>query len=74
MRLFFAHLDEKHIVGNFRENFDENAIETLNFIIEFYGKYVTKNGALGNNIIFLQQFFPFRGERFQCFPLAAPMV
>ena len=36
---------------------DENSIEKLNFYL-FMGKLVAKNRAFGNNIIFLQQFFP----------------
>ena len=40
--------------------FDENSIEKLNFYL-FFGKFVAKNRNLGNNIIFLQQFFPVRG-------------
>ena len=37
------------------------------FLIIF-GKVVAQNRAFGNNIIFLQQFFPFRGERSLCPP------
>ena len=48
------------IVGEIWENFDENSIEKLNFI-RISGKFVTKNRAFGNNIIFLQQFFRLRG-------------
>ena len=51
------------IVGKFWENFDENSIENLNFLF-FFRKFVTKNRAFGNNTIFLQQFFPFRGGDF----------
>ena len=40
--------------------FDENSIEKLNFYL-FLGKVVAKNRAFGNNINFLQQFFPVRG-------------
>ena len=63
MRYFFARLDEKQLWGNFekiQEIFDENSIEKLNFYL-FFGKSVAKNRAFGNNIIFLQQFFPVRG-------------
>ena len=38
--------------------------------IEFlmiFGKVVAKNRAFGNNIIFQQQFFPFRGGAFPMF-------
>ena len=64
MRLFFARLDENYkLFGNFEktlEIFDENSIEKLNFYL-FLEKVVAKNRAFGNNIIFLQQFFPVRG-------------
>ena len=64
MRYFFARLGEKHkLLRNFEkilEIFDDNSIEKLNFYL-FLGKVVAKNRALGNNIIFLQQFFPVRG-------------
>ena len=57
-------MDEKHkLLGNFEkilEIFDENAIENLNFYL-FLEKVVAKNRDFGNNIIFLQQFFPVRG-------------
>ena len=49
------------------EIFDKNSIEKLNFyffnfIFYFiFRKFVTKNRAFGNNTIFLQQFFRFRG-------------
>ena len=45
--------------GNFEKIlkiFDENSIEKLNFYL-FLGKFVAKNRAFGNNIIFLQQCF-----------------
>ena len=51
------------MLGNF-ENilkiFDENSIDKLNFYL-FLGKFVDKNRAFGNNIIFLQQFFRLGG-------------
>ena len=53
--------------GNFEKIlkiFDENAIEKLNFYL-FLGKFVAKNRNFGNNIIFLQQFFPVRGGGFE---------
>ena len=40
--------------------FDENSMEKLNFYL-FLGKFVGKYRNIGNNIIFLQQFFPVRG-------------
>ena len=43
-----------------------------NGFFTIFGKFVTKNIAFGNNIIFLQQFFPFRGI-FLPFPLAMPL-
>ena len=68
MRSFFARLDEKHkLLGNFEKIlkfFDKNALEKLNFVFfyfYFFRKFVTKNRAFGNNTIFLQQFFRFRG-------------
>ena len=39
---------------------DENSMEKLNFYL-FLGNFVAKNRTFGNNIIFLQQFFPVRG-------------
>ena len=57
-------MDEKHkLLENFEKIwkiFDENSIEKLNFYL-FLGKFVAKNRNFGNNIIFLQQFFPVRG-------------
>ena len=57
-------MDEKHkLLRNFEkilEIFDENSIEKLNFYL-FLGKVAAKNRAFGNNIIFLQQFFPVGG-------------
>ena len=61
------------LLGNFEkilEIFDENSIEKLNFYI-FFGS-VAKTRAFGNNIIFLRQFFRFRGGGFSPFPLATP--
>ena len=63
------------IVGKFWENF-ENFWWKFNRKIEFlasFGKVVAKNRSFGNNTIFLQQFFRFRGGRSLCSPLAAPM-
>ena len=42
--------------------------------LSIFGKVVAKNRAFGNNIIFLQQFFQFRGD-VPCVPppLSAPM-
>ena len=69
MRSFFARLDEKpKLLGNFEKIlkfFDENSIEKLYFLFlffYFFRKFVTKNRAFGNNTIFLQQFFRFRGR------------
>ena len=62
--LIFARLEENYkLLGNIEkilEVFDEHSIENLNFYL-FLGKVVAKNKAFGNNIIFLQQFFPVRG-------------
>ena len=56
MGKFFARLEEKHkLLGNSEKIlkvFAENSIENLNLTI--LGKFVTKNRAFGNNIIFLQ--------------------
>ena len=69
-------MDEKRkLLGNFEkilENFDENSIEKLNFYF-YFGKFVTKNRAFGNNTIFLQQFFPVSGGFPLFFPLATPL-
>ena len=45
-------------------------------IFNNFWKVVAKTRAFGNNIIFLGQFFPFRGEgqTFPMFPMAAPMI
>ena len=60
-------MDEKHnLLGNFEKI-------SKNFEIEFltiFGKVVAKNRAFGNNIIFLQQFFQFRGGG--TFPVSPP--
>ena len=80
MLYFFARLDEKpKLLGNFEKIlkfFDENSIGKLNFFIfifYFFLKFVTKNRAFGNNTIFLQQFFRFRGD-FPLSPLATPLI
>ena len=76
MLTFRAFGQKTQIVWKFWENF-ENFWYKFNRNIEFLatlGKVVAKNRAFGNNIIFLQQFFQFRGERSLCpSPLAAPM-
>ena len=51
--------------------FDENSVENLNFYL-FLGKFVAKNRAIGNNIIFLQQYFPVGGG-FEHHPLRTPL-
>ena len=67
------------IVWKLWENF-ENFWWKFNRKIEFlasFGKVVAKNRAFGNNTIFLEQFFRFRGGgTFPVFPppLAAPMI
>ena len=56
--------------------FDENTIEKWNFLfclILFFRKFVTKNRAFGNNTIFLQQFFMFRGGDFPLPPGCNPL-
>ena len=64
------------LLGNFEKVlkiFDEVSIEKLNFYFIFifnfiFRKCVTKNRAFGNNTIFLQQFFRFRGGGISRFP------
>ena len=54
---------KNNCLGEFWENF-ENFWWKFNGKIEFYlflGRFVDKNRNFGNNIIFLQQFFPVRG-------------
>ena len=55
--------------------FDENSIEKWNFYL-FLGKFVAKNRNFGNNIIFLQQFFPVRGGGVEppLTPLRTPLM
>ena len=63
MLIFRAFGRKLKLLGNFHKTldiFDENSIEKLNFYL-FLGKAVAKNRTFGNNIIFLQQFFPVRG-------------
>ena len=77
-------MDEKRkLLGNFEKIlkfFDENSIEKVNFLIFyfnylFFRKFVTKNRAFGNNIIFLHQFsFGFEEGGFPAFPLATPLI
>ena len=66
------------IVGKFWENFEKFDIHSIGKIefLTIFGKVVAKNRAFGNNIIFLQQFFPFRGggRIFPLFPLDTPLV
>ena len=63
--IFCAFGRKTQIVGKFWENFDifwgkfYRKIEFFIFI--FYRKFVNKNRAFGNNTIFLQQIFWFRG-------------
>ena len=48
----------------------------IQYKIEFltsFAKFVAKNRAFGNNIIFLQQSFPISGGRSACSPLAKPL-
>ena len=61
----FSRVGTKNTIcwGNFEKIlnlFDDNSIEKLNLYL-FFGKFVAKNRNFGNNIIFLQQFFPVRG-------------
>ena len=50
-------------------------IQLKNWIfIYFLGKFVAKNRNFGNNIIFLQQFFPLRGELNPLTPLRTPLL
>ena len=50
--------------GNFEKFskiFDKNSIGKFSEFLTIFGKVVAKNRAFGNTIIFLLQFFPFRG-------------
>ena len=58
----------------FLKIFDKNSIEKLNFNL-FLGKFVAKNRVFGNNITFLQQFFPVRGGGLNPLnPLRTPLI
>ena len=62
--MFRAFGRKTQIVGKIWDNF-ENFWWKFNRKIEFlinFGKFVTLNRGFGNNTIFLQQFFRFRGE------------
>ena len=48
------------LFGEILKIFDENSKEKLNFYL-FLANFVAKNRNFGNNIIFLQQFFPVGG-------------
>ena len=66
MRKFFTRLDEKQNCWKILrkcERFGLKFNRKIEFLIIF-GKFVTKNRAFGNNIIFLQQSFGF--ERGDC--------
>ena len=63
---FCAFRRKRKLLGNFEKIlkiFDENSIGKWNlFIFYFYfGKFVTKNRAFGNNTIFYNNFFGFGG-------------
>ena len=64
-RAFLEGLDEKSkLLGSLWEKF-ENFSWKFNSKIEFVniiGKVVGKNRAIGNNIVYLQEFFQFRGR------------
>ena len=66
MRYFFARLDEKRKWENLRKFLMKIQRENWSFTI--FGKI-----DFGNNIIFLQQFFRFRGD-FPLFLLATPLT
>ena len=61
------------LVAKILKIFDENSISKLKFYL-FLGKFVAKNRNLGNNIIFLQQFFPLGGGGEGGLPPLAPCV
>ena len=64
MRSFFAVWTKNTTCWEILRDFWKFLIK-FNRNIEFltiFGEVVAKNRAFGNNIIFLQQFFPFRGE------------
>ena len=53
------------IVGKYWENFWWKLYRKIAFLFYFYfGKFVTKNRAFGNNTIFLKQFFSVSGGGF----------
>ena len=70
MRYFFRVWTKNATCWEILKIIDENPIEKLNFYF-YFGKFVTKNRAFGNNTMFLQQFFRFRGGG--GFPLATPL-
>ena len=61
--IFRAFGQTRKLLRNFEKILNEISIEKMNFYL-FLGKHVAKNRAFGNNIIFLQQFFPVRGGGF----------
>ena len=66
------------IVGKFRANFENfwwKFYRKIEMLFYFFGQFVTKTRDFGNNTIFLQQFFRFRGGgNFPPFALATPLV
>ena len=75
--IFCAFGRKRQFIGNFEKIFENfwwkfyTKIEFFIFYFLFFRKFVTKNRAFGNNTIFLQQFFRFRGGPF---PLATPLI
>ena len=61
------------IVGKFWENFWWNSIEKLNVYL-FLWKVVARNRAFGNNTIFYNNFFQFRGGVWTPYPLRTPLL
>ena len=66
-------MDEKQLVEEILRKFEifwSKFNRKINFCL-FLGKFVAKNRAFGNNIIFLQQFFPVGGGGWH--PLRTPL-
>ena len=81
MRYFFARLDEKHkLLGNIEKIvkfFMKIYRKIPYFYFYFFGKFVPKNRAFGNNTNFSTTIFSVSGggwENFPPFPLATPLI
>ena len=71
--LFCAFGGKTQFIGKFWEIFENVWWKFYwKLIYVYFRKFVTKNGAFGNNTIFLQHFFRFGGG-ISPFPLATPL-